>query len=65
MIRLLIVVSFLFIIIDGEKFSLFMFIYLLAVPASVIGGTANIFSLDLNQLLVISINVLFITTVYA
>lgn len=63
--RLLIVISFLFIIIDGEKLSLFMFIYLLAVPANVIAGTTNIFSLELHQLLVICIDVLFITTVYA
>ena len=63
--RLLIVISFLFIIIDGEKLSLFMFIYLLAVPSSVIGGMTNIFSLELHQLLVVSINVLFITSVYA
>lgn len=63
--RLLIVISFLFIIIDGEKLSLFMCIYLLTVTSSVIGGVTNIFSLQLHQILVISIDVLFISSIYA
>jgi hypothetical protein len=61
-ILLLTVISFLLIVIEGEKIAGFMFMYFLLLPFAVIDGSSNVFSLkfDIGYIMIIDIIVLIV-----
>lgn len=58
------VISFLLIIIEGEKIAGFGFMYLLWLPFAVINGWSNIFSLNYNKGLIILIDMIYFILLY-
>lgn len=62
--HLLSVISFLFLIIEGEKIAGFVFMYLLWLPFAIINGWSNIFSLNFNKALTSLIDFIYAILLY-
>lgn len=62
---LLTVISFLLLIIEGEKIAGFVFMYLLWLPFAIINGWSNIFSLHSHKVLTSLIDLIYAMLLYA
>lgn len=62
--QLLTVISFLLIIIAGEKISGFVFMYLIWLPFGVVNGWSNIFSLKIDRAFIMFIDMIYFILLY-